>query len=233
MRSLVKFYACNDNIEKLIAVTEGGSDISLRMIDWFVTNYAKKRNIIHKRRSADAQQGAPHAAPSHPTASKDDTTRSFAPQTAGAREGPERVTYFSVYLSYREELRTYSKQQFDPFRRNDHIVFRYGEDGALETTVGQLNFFRWAIENGILDYIRDHRAEIDEAMSGKNDRGRGSVSDGVSEAIQPKPCRKGGGAPASPGAFNGRNGSAVNELASNSTRRSPVVLSVRSVISFD
>lgn len=238
MRSLGKFYGADDNIEKLVGVIDGRSDISLRMIDWFVTNYAKKRNIIHKRRAANSQQ--------------------TAPLSTALKEGPERVSYFSVYLSYREELRTYSKQQFDPFRRNDHIVFRYGEDEALETTVGQLNFFRWAIENGILDYIRDHRAEIDEAMTGKQSgpsggsegREGGLGAGGGRQRVEEAGSGLGAGAGSGAGLGAGSGiGSGIGGCAGpglgacpspgtslggkGKSRRPPVVLSVRSVISFD
>jgi hypothetical protein len=31
--------------------------------------------------------------------------------------------------------------------------------------VGKLNFFRWAIEKGILDYIKGHQTEIEKEMN--------------------------------------------------------------------
>ncbi len=31
--------------------------------------------------------------------------------------------------------------------------------------MGQLNFFRWAIENKVLNYIKDHLEEIEEDMN--------------------------------------------------------------------
>lgn len=34
----------------------------------------------------------------------------------------------------------------------------------MQTTVGQLNFFRWAIENNVLKYIQTHLPEIEKAM---------------------------------------------------------------------
>lgn len=34
----------------------------------------------------------------------------------------------------------------------------------MQTTVGQLNFFRWAIENNVLEYIQTHLPEIEKAM---------------------------------------------------------------------
>ena len=74
----------------------------------------------------------------------------------------------NIYHSYRSALKTFSKEQFDPFRRHERILFYCGGgDGAaeaIETTVGQLNFFKWAIETGVLDYIRRNKASIEAEM---------------------------------------------------------------------
>ena len=56
---------------------------------------------------------------------------------------------------YKSSLDGYSKKLFDPFCRTERIEF-----GTLNTTVAQLNFIKWCIENDIIEYIRNHRAEI-------------------------------------------------------------------------
>ena len=44
-------------------------------------------------------------------------------------------------------------------------LFYYGvENKKLITTVGQLNFFRWMIENNIIDYIKNCYSEIESDM---------------------------------------------------------------------
>jgi hypothetical protein len=35
----------------------------------------------------------------------------------------------------------------------------------FQTTVGKLNFFRWAIERGVLQYIKDNLKTIESAMN--------------------------------------------------------------------
>jgi hypothetical protein len=67
-------------------------------------------------------------------------------------------------LSYRNQLKAYSKEKFDPFRRNEHILFYYENNKSIETTHGQLNFFRWVIQNDILEYIREHMTVIEQDM---------------------------------------------------------------------
>jgi phage antirepressor YoqD-like protein len=48
---------------------------------------------------------------------------------------------------------------FDPFCRCKRIQFH-----EFETTVGQLNFFQWAIQDDVLDYIEQHHSEIQSDM---------------------------------------------------------------------
>jgi hypothetical protein len=78
-------------------------------------------------------------------------------------------SYLNVYISYRTQLKTYSKAQFDPFRRDEkrRIIFNYdpeNPDKSLETTVGQLNFFKWTIETGIMDYILSNHESLEKEM---------------------------------------------------------------------
>lgn len=126
--SLGKFYNDKNNMKKLINIIDGSYAVSLRLIDWFVTNYSKKKNTIV------------------------------------VRNVDNDVIHFNVYLSYRSQLKAYSKQQFDPFRRRDRMNFYYDKDKFIETTVGQLNFFRWVIVNNILEYIEENDKIIDEDM---------------------------------------------------------------------
>jgi hypothetical protein len=72
---------------------------------------------------------------------------------------------FLVYLNYKSQLKAYSKKLFDPFCRRERIMFQIGQRESFLTTVGKLNFFRWAIEKGILDYIRHHTGEIEREMN--------------------------------------------------------------------
>jgi hypothetical protein len=128
MISLSKFYNIKSNINKIIPLIEQNSDISLRLVDWFVTNYSKKQNtVITKEKNGN-------------------------------------IIHFNVYLSYRNQLKAFSKEKFDPFRRNEHIIFYYDIDKNVETTHGQLNFFKWIIQNDILEYITEHKKEIEHDM---------------------------------------------------------------------
>jgi hypothetical protein len=133
--SISQFYLSKrEHIEKLIDILNG-KYASLRIIDWFATNYSKKYNIGYTmKREIPAQVG-----------SKDEL--------------------FKVYINYKSQLKSYSKKQFDPFNRTQRIKFYYEPDKYITTTICQLNFFRWAIENNVTDYIKEHLAEIEKDMN--------------------------------------------------------------------
>lgn len=67
---------------------------------------------------------------------------------------------FLVYLSYKGQLKAYSKQYFDPNCRRERILFKIPGHDSFTTTIGKLNFFRWALETNILNYIEEHEEEI-------------------------------------------------------------------------
>tara|TARA_B100000073_G_C23434142_1_gene452556 strand:- start:276 stop:638 length:363 start_codon:yes stop_codon:yes gene_type:complete len=75
---------------------------------------------------------------------------------------------FKVYIDYKLKLKAYSKKRFDPFCRWERINIPYKNDTYIQTTIGQLNFFRWALENKILDYIEKNLVQINNDMNKRN-----------------------------------------------------------------
>lgn len=69
---------------------------------------------------------------------------------------------FDIYLQYKLQLKSYKKSLFDPFSRSKRIKFYL--DNTLEkyliTTTGQLNFFKWIIDNNIIEYINLNYEEL-------------------------------------------------------------------------
>jgi hypothetical protein len=151
LTNLLAFYEKEDNMERLINVINGQSNISLRIIDWFVTNYAKKNFTVY----------------SIPAKNKCSTVIN----------GEENMERFKVFHSYKLELKAYSKVRFDPFSRRDRIVVPYKDNMCLQTTIGQLNFFKWAIENQVLEYIEKNYDEIENDMNMRNSISKKSVDD--------------------------------------------------------
>ena len=85
------------------------------------------------------------------------------------------VNRFKVYNDYKLKLKSYSKRRFDPFCRWERIQFPYLENSYVETTIGQLNFFKWSIENNILHYIEQHYEDIENDMNLRNASAKNSI----------------------------------------------------------
>ena len=129
LKNLERFYSDVANLEIVTHIISGKSKISLRIIDWFVTNYAKKNFTSYTLKT-------------------------------GSR--------FNVYNSYKLNLKGYYKIRFDPFCRWDRISIPYVDGKQIETTIGQLKFFKWIIENELITYIERHYDEIDRDMNERN-----------------------------------------------------------------
>jgi len=129
MGNLTEFYQNKDYINDIKSIVDQNNIISLRILDWFITNYSKKNQVIINDN-------------------------------------------FNVYQNYKLMLKSFSKTSFDPFCRKNKIVFYYGDNDNdyIETSCGQLCFFRWCFQNKILDYVRSNLnvIENDMKMSLKN-----------------------------------------------------------------
>lgn len=82
-------------------------------------------------------------------------------------DGKESVFY--VNIEYKKQLTAYSKAHFDPFCRKKKIVYNYADKNGdnkvkFKTSIGQLNFFEWAIRNKIVKYVDIHLDEIEKDM---------------------------------------------------------------------
>ena len=134
LHKLTDYYTQNNRLDSILPIINGTSELSIRIIDWFVTNYSKQYYTVYMI--------------------EDEISNS-------ARR-------FKVYNDYKLKLKAYSKKRFDPFCRWDRISIPYDENQVMETTIGQLNFFKWAIENKIIDYIKSNYELIENDMNKRN-----------------------------------------------------------------
>jgi hypothetical protein len=130
------FYGHRPNLNNMMSIINGESRISLRIVDWFVTNFAKKYYTVY---DLHTQRGT-----------------------------VQDIIRFKVYNDYKLKLKAYSKRKFDPFCRWERISIPYDDEKYMETTIGQLNFFKWAIENKIVDFIESNYTAIENDMNGRN-----------------------------------------------------------------
>jgi hypothetical protein len=155
LSSLKKYYKTNDNFSKIVKILNNEANISLRIIDWFVTNYSKKNNIIYE--ICIDSSGLKYYL-------NDKLRKSIKKQLDN--ECHTLYKQFIVFLNYKSQLKAYSKKQFDPFCRRERIEFTINNSSEkIITTIGQLNFFKWAIDNFIIEYISDNIETIENDMN--------------------------------------------------------------------
>lgn len=129
-----KFFSADRKyINSMLEIINGESEISIRVLDWFVANYSKKNNTCYKIR-------------------------------INGRED-----FFYVNNEYKNQLNGYSKQYFDPFCRKKKVIYSYRtNDGEKDinfvSSIGQLNFFQWAIRNKVIRYVQTHLKTIEVDM---------------------------------------------------------------------
>ena len=125
------FYDEPKNADKFINIISGNCEISIRLIDHFVTKYSKFNKCTYKLNEE------------------------------------EKEINFNVHYDYKNQLKHYQKTYFDPFSRGDRIPF-FMNNTCIITTIGQLNFFKWALENKVVDFIEQNYETIEKDMNNRN-----------------------------------------------------------------
>lgn len=134
LEKLHEFFETKDNYTVLVDIINKKSHISLRIIDWFVTNYSKTNNIVYEK------------------------------------DG----NLFHVHQEYKNKLKGLNKYKFDScrrkYRKNKRIIpfdFFCTKSTYVYTTIGQLNFFKWAISMGVIEYISENYSTLNGILNNK------------------------------------------------------------------
>jgi len=147
LTSLTDFYNKNPKYKLLLKnIIQGDHKLSLRIIEWLVTHYAKCHNIFYWI---------------------DENKKIYYELEECIKYSIRKI---NLYQDYRAQLKSYSKFNFDSFRRHQRITFFINNDKTeyIETTIGQLNFFRWIFNNNIIDYAIDNYDSIYKKMIDNN-----------------------------------------------------------------
>tara|TARA_B100001057_G_scaffold496271_1_gene597292 strand:+ start:1121 stop:1903 length:783 start_codon:yes stop_codon:yes gene_type:complete len=161
-KPILEFYNNIENLKTLIPILDGTSIISLRLVDWFVTNYCKKYNTIFnindfKIKNNKIFQDFDKI--------EDEIDLSYNGNNLIYNNFDN---FILVHNNYKGQLKSHNKRHFDPFCRRNRIKLYYDNNKYFITTIGQLNFFKWAIETHILDYIIQNIKDIEEDMNTRN-----------------------------------------------------------------
>ncbi len=165
LNKLLEYYKKDNNVnmDKMLSIINGESRISLRIVDWFATNYAKKHYTVYNISSYNNSENFQETSDEN----TDETTKETTKETTDIY-GTECIKRFKVYVDYKLNLKAYAKKRFDPFCRWDRIIIPYNKDKHIQTTIGQLNFFKWAIDNRVINYIENNYSDIEIDMNSRN-----------------------------------------------------------------
>ena len=143
---LIDFYKNKENLNILLPIILQQTRLSLRSLDWFVTNYCKKNNISY-------------------TTSVNGESISYFPFKSYKSQLKAYSKKFCDPFCRRERvIFDYQNNVILEFKQN--IKFNHKE--YVITTIGQLNFFKWVIDHEIIDYIEQHYTEIECDMNSRN-----------------------------------------------------------------
>lgn len=146
MKSLTDFYKDQDYIDEIKSIVDQNNIISLRILDWFITNYSKKFRTLISQKNGDKMD---------------------------------------VYMNYKLMLKSFSKSAFDPFCRKNKIFFYYTDEKFIETSCGQLCFFRWCFENDILSFVKNNLDIIEQDMKNSLKQKKGEPTSPTTKKRQP------------------------------------------------
>ena len=138
LHSLYEFYYENNQIVKMLPVVTGNSPISLRVLDWFVTNYSKKFDIIY------------------PLKFNSKCINFNVHQDYKNKLKSYNKRFFDPFCRINKK------------NLKNKIAFKYNKNKCILTTIGQLNFFRWTIRYNILDFVEENLDKINEDMNNKS-----------------------------------------------------------------
>lgn len=141
LRRLELFFSVPMHMSKVVPFLKGTANMSLRFIQWFINVYTARHDVDWLVPNEDEDAWCNNM-------------------------------YFNVGVNYQMQLATLRKKRFDFFGRKWRKEARAGTDGSAEvvyvyhgirlyyqddkyvvTTLGQLNFFAWFIEKGVLDWV--------------------------------------------------------------------------------
>ena len=133
LESVLEWYNEDETrVEAFMAIVKRKNGMSLRVIDWLVTNYSKTKSVVL--------------------------------ETDGVPQDLNR--------DYQKNLSAYNKRNMDPFARKNKISIMVDGKESRNSTVGQLNFFRWFIKNGISSFLQGNKGLVEGHMKAAESRSK-------------------------------------------------------------
>lgn len=170
---ITKFFSNMRNLYLLVHILNGDSVISLRLIEYFVVNYVLDNNTYFniKKYNKDLTYAIKYLFDKKKQSTLEGDIREDIISRQNSSESileEDKLNNFDdlfmIHDNYKCQLKACNKKNFDPFCRWTRIRLYYSSQNYFYTTIAQLNFFKWMIENFIVDYILDNLTTIEKTM---------------------------------------------------------------------
>lgn len=130
------FKKCNEgDIKKMVDIITKKSKVSLRLLDWYVTQYVKLNDVFYNNVSDKIHYNV-HL--------------EYKTQLKLYKK-----TYFDPFCRLKEGVTNKFNYNYDKKDKNK----------IISTNIGQLNFFQWAISNKIVDHVEVDIDKISKSMN--------------------------------------------------------------------
>lgn len=155
MSSLNEFYKDGTYINQIKPILEQKAKVSLRILDWFITNYSKKNRTLINDNSFDVYQNYKLM------------LRSFSKRQFDPFCRKNKIVFYYTDASNDSTSKGVEVEKNNELSRSKGVELT--EDPGdqrdfIETSCGQLCFFRWCFQNGIIDYVEKNLEKIEEDM---------------------------------------------------------------------
>jgi len=147
MSKLLRFYSDPMNLRVFVSIAEQGTAISLRLLDWFSTNYSKNNQVYINK--IDVHSDYKNVLDGY-------KKKCFDPFCRKRR--------IFIY-SDTEKVRDFKKKIELKYKYVDNYEEYICHPNGIVTTIGQLNFFKWCMERNIISYIIQNIQTIEKSMS--------------------------------------------------------------------
>ncbi len=149
LKSLLEYFSVPKHINIVMMIIKSKTNISLRLLDWFPTNYSRYNKILIN--DVDVYLDYKKQLKSY-------SKRQFDPFCRRQR----------IFLKFDiDSVETcqcidynYEFILDDPYTIKEYST----RDDGIVTTVGQLNFFKWCIKSKVIDYVFENVKTIEQNM---------------------------------------------------------------------
>lgn len=156
IKSIDRFFSKieENKINKMIDIIKKKSRITLRLLDWFITIYSKRKNISYEKKNKNKNNELGN--------------KFYVNLCYKAQLKTYKKRYFDPFRRNGTQTTTNSTDNNNDKDKGGKFIYTFKNGKKICTTICQLNFFKWVFENEIVEYIDKNYDTIIKCMKNYN-----------------------------------------------------------------